>query len=153
MKKFHQHGQFSRDPNENLRIENELLKLKMQAEYEATFGVSPDLPPEIEHAFLQNVLEFEKSWQEARKVKVYDLLGRPAFRPAATLSQSEIRKELKRIIDVMSEKNIVFDTIENYDPLLIYRFITEELFNHETEDLNLPGWTKNFIYEEFHTGQ
>ena len=31
-----------------------------------------------------------------------------------------------------------------------YRFITEELFEHETDDMEVEGITKYFNYEEFH---
>ena len=50
----------------------------------------------------------------------------------------------------MSEKEVYLDTISQYDPSLIYRFITEELFEHETEDMQLPDLTKHFPYEYFH---
>ena len=32
----------------------------------------------------------------------------------------------------------------------MYRFVTEELFKHEIEDVKVRGWVHQFIYEEFH---
>ena len=52
---------FSDDPEENLHLQNEFLKLKMMAESGAYFGGSGNLPPEIENQFLNNIIEFE-SW-------------------------------------------------------------------------------------------
>ena len=51
---------FSDDPEENLRMQNDFLKMKMMAESGAIFGGVEGLPPEIENQFLNNILEFEK---------------------------------------------------------------------------------------------
>jgi hypothetical protein len=32
----------------------------------------------------------------------------------------------------------------------LYSFATEELFECETDDIDLPGWSTNFIYDEFY---
>jgi hypothetical protein len=48
------------DDNESLSTENEILKLKMQAQYGGVFGTMSDgLTPEMENEFLQNVMKFE----------------------------------------------------------------------------------------------
>lgn len=47
-------------PLEAIRMENELLKLKISAENGAHFGTAPGLLPEIENQFLKNVIDFEK---------------------------------------------------------------------------------------------
>jgi hypothetical protein len=142
---------FSNDPEENLRIENELLKLKMQAEKGAIFGGNMEnLPPEVEAEFLKNVQQFEAEWDNRKTIKVYDLIGRPSFKPADLLMADEVEEELKRLHDLMAEKNVFLDVLGNYQPIVIYRFITEELFEHETDDIRIAGWNQNFIYEEFH---
>jgi len=52
------------DP-EDMRSENEIMKIKMQAEFGAVFGeTATDLPPEIEQQLLNNVYEFEKAWEK-----------------------------------------------------------------------------------------
>ena len=79
------------DPNkaeeqEQLRLENELMKLKMQAEFGAVFGeTNAELPPEMERVFLQNIIAVEEHYQNRKTIKVYDLIGRPAFQPADSL--------------------------------------------------------------------
>lgn len=142
---------FSDDPQENLRIENEILRLKMQAESGAFFGGdATNLPPEIENEFLHNVQAFEDAWKNVSYVTVYEFIGRPPFRKEAELTDGEVVGELEKLQATMNEKNVFLDTMADYEPRLIYKFITEELFAHETDDLRLPGWTKNFTYEEFH---
>src|SRR6185295_10150780 len=65
---------------ENLRVENEFLKMKIMLEHGGQFGEleedgNTDLPPEIENQFLNNVLAFEKQFSEHKVVKVYDKIG------------------------------------------------------------------------------
>jgi hypothetical protein len=141
---------FSDDPNENLHIENEILKLKMQAESNAFIVTDKDLAPDIEHLFLQNVQQWEAAYKDAKSIKVYDLIKRPEFRPAATLNNEELIRELERLTHIMNQNCICLHVQGKYDPGLIYRFITEELFEYETDDLQVPGMTQNFTYEEFH---
>ncbi len=141
---------FSDDPEENLRIENEILKLKLQAEEGAVFSSSDNLPPDLEHSFLQNVQRFEDARKNAKQVKVYELLGKPDYKKESYLSDSEIKMELKKLFDLLESKSMPLAVLGEYEPRLIYKFITEELFEHETDDVQLPGMTKNFTYEEFH---
>lgn len=143
---------FSDDPTENLRIENEILKLKMQAESGAYFSenTKAGLPSEIENEFLRQVQQFEEAWKDVKQVKVYDIIGQPDFIKADELSPPEIENELKKLFTLLEKHNINLDVLGKYEPLIIYRFITEELFEHETDDMQMPGMTKNFIYEEFH---
>jgi hypothetical protein len=141
---------FSDDPQENLRIENEILKLKMKAESGAYFCGSNKLPPEIENEFLLNVQQLEDAWKDVKYVKVYDLVGKPDFKKARESSDSEVKDGLEKLLHLLNEHNINLAVHGEYEPRIIYRFITEELFEHETDDLQLPGMSKNFIYEEFH---
>lgn len=142
---------FSDDPQENLRIENEILRLKMQAQSGALFGAtSNDLSPEIENKFLLHVQQFEDAWKNVKNVKVYDLIGKPPFKHPDQLSANEFKAELEKVLKLLNEHNINLNVLGQYQPDTIYRFIIEELFEHETDDLQLPGMSKNFIYEEFH---
>ena len=64
---------FSDDPEENLRLQNDFLKMKMMAESGAWFGGEEKvgLPPDIENQFLKNVMEFEKVTCTWRNIKNY----------------------------------------------------------------------------------
>ena len=141
---------FSEDPEENLRIENEILKLKMQAESNAVIMMDNEMPPEIENLFLRNVQQFEEAFQNAKQVKLYDYICRPDYLPESILNDEEIPIELERLNTIMESNNVCLHVEGSYDPRVIYRFITEELFQHETDDMQIPGMTQNFSYEEFH---
>ncbi|WP_118953286.1 hypothetical protein [Taibaiella helva] len=142
---------FSDDPEEQLRIENELLRLQLQAETGADIHQLEDVPPEVEHAFLNNILAFERQLDSVAEVSIYKILGEPKdFRDAAALNDEQIEKELERLEVFMRDKNIEVDYGAEYPARLKYKFITEELFQHETQQFDIPEMVNHFIYEEFH---
>ncbi len=51
------------------------------------------------------------------------------------LSDSEVKEELKKIMKLLDERNINLAVLGEYEPRIIYCFITEELFEHETDDM------------------
>jgi hypothetical protein len=143
---------FSNDPEQNLRIENEILKLKMQAEKGAFFGGNmEDLPPEVEAEFLKNVQSFEDSFDKAKQITIYECIGKPVYKKVDELTGTEeIENELKRIMELLHSKNILLEVLGKYELSVIYKFITEELFQEQIREMNFPGYMHNFIYEEFH---
>lgn len=142
---------FSDDPQENLRVENEILKLKMQAERAAVFGGNmEDLPPEVEAEFLKNVQLFEDSFDKAKLVTIYECIGNPSFKKVDELNPEEVKDQLRRIMEMMHSKNIILDVQGQYELSVIYKFITEELFLEKIREVNFPGYMHSFIYEEFY---
>lgn len=140
----------SDDPEENIRMENELLRLKLQAELGAEPHLINPVDPEIENIFLKNIFEFEHNYANAKRIKVYDLLQQPQFTPAGELDDTQIDEALHQLTNVLFSKNMVVDFSDDMDNRTKYVFITEELFEHETDDLMIPGMTTHFDYEEFH---
>ena len=149
--KDHQKENFSDTPDENLRIENEILKLKMQAERGALFGGNMDnLPPEVEAEFLKNVQQFEDSFDNAKMISVYECIGKPACKSVDELGPDEVEAELKRLLELMHAKNIILEVLGQYELSVIYKFITRELFLEQIREIHHPGYIHSFIYEEFH---
>src|SRR3982751_5093678 len=125
MKPNQSEEKFSDDPRENLHIENQLIKLKLQAESGACFGnEDTDLPPEIENDFLKQVQAFEEAWQHVKQVKVYQLLGNPDFKKADQLTDAAIKEELIRMHELLERHNMHLETLSDYEPRIIYSFIT-----------------------------
>src|SRR6186997_3267141 len=97
---------------ENLRTENEFLKMKLMLEHGGQFGEpdedgNTDLPPEIENQFLNSVLAFEKQFSEHKVVKVYDKIGRPQdFRPVSRIADDEIGKAWDQLNDYLNDHGI-----------------------------------------------
>ncbi len=148
-----QDERFSEDENENLRIENELLRIKLKAQYGDAFHMESNeaLPPEMENQFLKNMMAFEEAHQNAEYTTVYEKIGKPSYKSSEELTPEEIRHELIRITSIMEDHGISLDICDGpYADGVIYKFITEELFAHETERSPAFGMNSHFIYEEFH---
>lgn len=144
---------FSDDPQENLRIENELLKIKLKAQFGEAFqvGMGEDIPPEIENQFLKNVLAFEEAHINTEYTTVYERIGKPAYKPASELTKEELKEACAALLALMEEQHISLDFCDGpYDDETVYRFITEEFFEHEVEKDPVDGMSSCFIYEEFH---
>ncbi|MDN3658831.1 hypothetical protein QWZ08_24520 [Ferruginibacter paludis] len=144
---------FSDDPAENMRMENEFLKLKLKAQYGDAFHVesNTDLPPDIENQFLKRMIAFEANHGDAEVATVYECIGRPAYKSAEELNDFEIPGELQRINAILNEHNIVLNICDGpYPDRLIYTFITEELFAEEANNTVDKEIRHHFTYEEFH---
>lgn len=142
---------FDEDPEQHLRIENEILKLKMQAERAAVFGGNlEDLPPEAEAEFLKNVQLFEDSFDKADQITIYECIGRPGYKKVEELLPEEVKGEVTRIIELLHTKNIILEVLGQYELSVIYKFITEELFQEKIREVNFPGYVHSFVYEDFH---
>ncbi len=141
------------DENEKLRKLNEEKKRQIEDEFgPSVWGKSEenDLPPEIENQFLDHIMAFERSYKDAKRITVYDYLGKPNFIKAEDLNDTEIQIELENIFELMLKNELRLDTICEVPDRELYRFITEELFPYEIDDMRIPGMFCSFIYEEFH---
>jgi hypothetical protein len=148
-----QDEKFSDDLQENLRIENEFLKIKLKAQYGDSFqmGISADMPLEIENQFLKSMMAFEDEYANAQYVTVFERIGSPECNRVDELDEVALNKSLKRLMNLLLTNDIKLDIIDGpYEDKIIYQFITEELFSIKVESKPLAGMTCNFIYEEFH---
>ena len=138
------------DPKDEILAENNLLKLKLSLEHGMKMEALSELDPEVENQWLKSVYAFEQQFKDVKKIKVYDRIGRPSFRKWDTLTPEETTQELQRLRVLMENHGVELDCICEYDDALIYGFLTEELFQHEMDDMQVPGMTLHFIYEEFY---
>ena len=141
---------FSDDPHENLRIENEILRMKLQAQYGGISSAESDISPEEENQFLKHVLAFEEQYANATLKKVYEVIGCPAFEKADALDDMAISRELGRIEQLLAHNNIELGFLKPQNDRFKYSFITDELFEYEMEDIKVAGMINCFTYEEFH---
>lgn len=133
-----------------LTTENELLKLKMMAEFGGDFAGSELLPPEVEHVFLKQINKFHQLHDKAGMIKIYDYIGAPLYNHVHDLSDKEIKKELKKLLSLLRKKGILVETLSGIGDKEMYRFITEEIFKQEIQNIRMPNWTIHMLYEEFH---
>jgi hypothetical protein len=134
--------------SENIQFENELLKLKLRAEFGAA-RYGSNAPPEIENFFLKNVLAFEKAFSERKRIRILEKLGSPTFKSACELSEQELADEFRRLNSLLKQHAILLSFSGNYTILEKYEFLTQEFFEHQIDDVDLPNFTLHFQYEEF----
>jgi hypothetical protein len=141
---------------EQLKAENDFLKMKLMLEHGGQFSENEnseaDLPPEIENQFLNNILAFEKQFADRKTIKVFDKLAQPRhFKPVAEITDAEMEQAWNELSSYMNSYGINLEVCSPNIPVReLYRFTIEELFQMETDDMDLPGWCTNFIYDEFY---
>lgn len=138
------------NPEDELKAENGLLKLKLELEHGMKHNDTSSLKPEVEIEWLNYVYAFEQQYKDAKRIKVFDKLDRPDYKKVDDLKPGEIAREVERLLSMMGKKGIALDYLNVYDDAVIYRFITDELFSQEVDDISIPGMVHHFIYEEFH---
>ena len=142
---------FSDDPEDAMRWENDILKLKLQAEFGANIGsMGEQVPPEIEQQFLQHVYEFEKAWESKVESTVGDWLGHPVFAFFQDIPAEEQQAEYVNVLALYAEKGISVDFLHEYPLETKYRFAAEELLHLQTRFVKMPGLVIGFTYEEFY---
>lgn len=135
---------------DNKKIDIGLKKKELTEKYGAHFGEFSEIPAEIESECLQNIEKFEEQFSKHKTISVFDYLGQPKYKKLKDIKLAEIPLELERINEVLGKGGISLSTlceVDNYD---LYRFITEELFEEEIDDIKIPGMMNCFTYEDFH---
>ncbi|MEO7524368.1 MAG: hypothetical protein ABIT58_09755 [Ferruginibacter sp.] len=139
---------------EALKAENDFLKMKMMLENGAHIGSTDDpaFTPEMENQFLKNVIALEEQFAEHKTIKLFDKIERPTiFKAVDDIADDEIEGALDSIMEWLAQYNINLTVYSpNVSMRTLYRFIIEELFEYEMDDFDLPGWTNNFVYDQFH---
>jgi len=133
-----------------LRFENELEKLKLSATHGAKFFTGENVPPEVENEWLKNIIEFEDQFENCKQIKIRTRLGEPEYPKPEALEESEISEKLDELQQLMFKNNVSLSTLADVPKVELYRFITEELFEEEIDDIRIDGFMNCFIYEEFH---
>jgi hypothetical protein len=130
---------------------NQAKKKELEEKYGATFGGPGDtLSPNLESQWLHNIEEFERQHENARMISVREYLGHPRFATVGEVPTEGLAGEVERVLELLGEHAINVDFLAEVPVAEQYRFLVEELMEQEIEELHLPGWTTNFIYEEFH---
>ncbi len=145
----------SSDEEENLKNENEFLKMKLMLEQGAQFGTmqtDSELPAGIENEFLNYIMAYEKQAVERKMIKIFDKIERPNhFKPVNEIPDDEIENAWNNLDEYLRKYSIELSVCSpNISDRELYRFTTEELFDHEMDDMNVPGMMSCFTYDEFY---
>jgi hypothetical protein len=145
----------SSDEEENLKNENEFLKMKLMLEQGAQFGTmrtNDELPANVENEFLNYIMAYEKQAVERKMIKVFDRIQRPNhFKPINEIPGDEIENAWSNLDEYLQNYGIRLSVCSpNISTHELYRFATEELFEEEMNDMNIPGMMSCFTYDEFY---
>ena len=133
------------------RALNEAKRKELEEKYGARFSFDDaDAPPEIIGEWLQTVEEFERRFQAAGKTTVRAYAGDPPAPPLASIPAASMIAELRRLLEHLSAHAIAVHFDRTVPAEEAYRFIVEELFAMEIDDVHLDGMTHNFVYGDFH---
>lgn len=127
------YDELSPDPDENLRLQNELLKLKMQAELGAEFGGDmSDLPPEIERQILEQVMRFHEAQSSGEVSTVGEQLGQETWPKAETFPDKDaLTAAWNDLQDRLTHVRVYVGFLADYPLSLKWDFITQELMKKE----------------------
>jgi hypothetical protein len=133
------------------RALNEAKKRELQEKYGGTFhSTDPNLPPEVEADWLRSIEEFEQQFEAAGETTVRRFIGSPPIIPLSSLCPGEVRKALDALLALLHAHGVVVDFGGGVPDREAYRFLTEELMDHEVDDIHIEGSSQVFLYEEFH---
>jgi hypothetical protein len=136
------------------RALNDTKKRKLEERYGGRFSsTGPDLPPEIEAEWLDNIEEFERQFEQAEQTSVGKYVGDPVLKRIEDIAPGDVDGELDRLIEILASNNIAVHFEASVPAGERYRFITEELLKEEMDDIRVDGMMQHFIYEEFHPNQ
>lgn len=140
---------------EKVKAENDFLKMKIMIEHGGDFYSEDDnanVPPDIENEFLTNVIEFERQFSLHKTITVFEKIGSPQhFKRADEIPEREVEQAWENLSNYMSEHGVELSACSpRVSARELYRFVTEELFKHETDDITIPGMITGFIYDEFY---
>ena len=133
------------------RTLNEAKRRALEEKYGARFSFSEsDAPPEVIGEWLDTVEEFELKFQGAGRTTVRAFAGDPPALSPSSVPAGCFPSELRRLIRHLNANAIAVHFDRTVPPEEAYRFIVEELFNFEIDDVRIEGMTHNFVYRDFH---
>lgn len=140
---------------EDLKDENNFIKMKLMLEKGAKFGSSkgaPPMPPEIENMFLKNVLAFDKIYEGCDQISIFEKVGNPGpFVAPDLLNDTEVETAWNEVRKLLAKNSIeLMACSPNATPRDLYQFATTEFMKIMVDDVDMPGYTLHFYYDDFH---
>ena len=133
------------------RAMNEQKKKDLENRYGARFvGERADLPPEDEADWLDYIAEFERQCEANGRITVRDFVGDPLLPALASIPAHELPEALQRVVALLMDHNIEIHFDREVTDAEAYRFITDELFEVEIDNVRIEGLHDVFVYSEFH---
>jgi hypothetical protein len=136
--------------DQQLKLENELLKIRLLAETGAVVHIDSDASPEMEHAFLQMVLSIESQYP-LKKTTVHNFIGEPLLPVLEHLeTEQDCSIEVEKLLQVLDLNSIdvVFPEYLSWKEML--RFLVQDLMPEPIDEIRIPQLRALFFYDTFH---
>jgi hypothetical protein len=151
---YQEEEKFSDDPTEHLRIENEIIKMKLKAQFGDQFQVIGDISaisPEIENQFLKNMIQMEESYRNADFITILEKIGNPVLKNKTELTKKQLKKEIENLLELIKNNSLHIEFLDGpYADEVVYDFLVNEFVQLTVEKEIMEGMCRNYIYEEFH---
>lgn len=137
---------------ETIKSENDFLKMKIMLEHGTDIQFSGHHSAEMENDLLKCIMAFESHRANPVFTTVYKKIGSPVhFLAVHEIAPADMETALAGLMDYMHKHGIGLGCCRpNVSASEMYRFITEELFEKEIADMDIPGMMTSFIYDEFY---
>lgn len=114
---------------------------------ESEFESEKDFEQNIE--FIKQVEEFEKHHKNAKLITVYKYIGEPEI-PEISHEKKITKEEYDSVLDLLDTHRIYIHFQDEYTLDIKYKFLIEEIFKQEIEDISGTNLHITFVYEDFH---
>jgi hypothetical protein len=104
------------------------------------------LPPDVENEWLDQVLEFERQFEQARSITVRERIGDPPLQPLNDLPLYAVGEAVTTLLDLLADHGIAVDFLGDVDDIEAYRYLTEELLDEEMDDIRIDGMVLHFTH-------
>lgn len=152
------------------RMQESLIKanrdlLREQYEMQLDNLDSSGLSPEAKNEWLEDVLEFERQFENAKTITVRERIGNPIIRPIEEIPIYALEEAFNDLLELLYENAITVDFLGEWDDLSAYQYLTEELLDSEIDDVHIEGmftcfnpstpeydvemWVENFVWDLF----
>ena len=139
------------DENEGggIQFENELLKLKIRAEFGPSKFYGDELPPDVENFFLRSIIKVEHAFANRKTISLFEKIGSPQIFKEEQLNDAAIEKAQLALEDILKKKGIFVTFPENETYRNKYIFITQKLFHVQVDYLDLSDVMTHFNCADF----
>lgn len=142
------------DQNRIQRALNEQKKHELEERYGARFSAPPEgVPPEAENDWLDYISEFERQFAENGQIPVREFVGNPDLPPLAAIPPDQLSDATEALMDLLLENNIEVHFDREVSDAEVYRFVTEELFREQMDNIRIDRMMHTFLYDEYHPDQ
>lgn len=138
----------SGNAEEIIRSENARLRSHLGAQCDHGRSL---ISPAVENVILKRILNSLKFDRRPDRISIRAYLGFPRFIAPDKLKPLDTYNELDRMLTILKRHGILLSVCDDtYSPDELYRFIVEELFFEEIDDIHINGIWHTFVYEDFY---